>query len=145
MGRITLVLIRLGFALLLGAVIGWQREQTGKAAGLRTHMLVTLGAALFTVVAQLEAHPSETASRVIQGIVAGIGFLGGGAIIKLSGEDQVKGMTTSAGIWAVAAIGVACGAGRLAAACLGTVATYFILKTMHLFDRHRGKKEHPHD
>src|SRR5215510_10056350 len=90
--QITRVIIRLLAAMLLGAIIGIQREQTGKPAGLRTHMLVALGAALFTL-APLEAGmDSADISRVIQGLATGIGFIGGGAILKLSEAREIQGL-----------------------------------------------------
>ncbi len=93
----------------LGGLIGLQRELAGKPAGLRTHFLVSLGCALFTV-ASLEGFPGADPARVAAGIVTGVGFLGAGAIIR-GGEGIVVGLTTAASVWAVAAIGLAIGAG----------------------------------
>lgn len=125
--QLARVFIRLSVAALLGAIIGFQREQVGKPAGLRTHMLVALGAALF-VIAPLEAGMSpEDLSRVIQGVAAGIGFLGAGAILKLKDEQEITGLTTAAGIWLTAAAGVAAGMGRWGSAALGVVMTWLIL------------------
>lgn len=110
--QVVQILIRLTAAALLGAVIGIQRERAGKPAGLRTHMLVALGAALF-VIAPLEFGVSpDDMSRVIQGLATGIGFLGAGAILKRTEEGEITGLTTAAGIWLTAAIGVAAGLGR---------------------------------
>ena len=97
------VVVRIVAAGLLGAVIGGERELEGKAAGLRTHMLVALGAALF-VIAPREAglRGSEIAS-VVQGVAAGIGFIGAGTILKLADRQQIKGLTTAASIWMTAA------------------------------------------
>jgi putative Mg2+ transporter-C (MgtC) family protein len=121
------IVIRLLVAMLLGAIVGIQREQTGKPAGLRTHMLVALGAALF-VLAPVEAGmTSDDLSRVIQGLAAGIGFLGAGAILKLSKEREIQGLTTAAGIWMTAAMGVAVGLGRIGMALLSVLLTWFIL------------------
>jgi putative Mg2+ transporter-C (MgtC) family protein len=121
------VIIRLTAAMLLGAVVGFQRERTGKSAGLRTHMLVAIGAALF-VVGPREAGMSEDAlSRVIQGLATGIGFIGGGAILKLTDEREIEGLTTAAGIWMTAAVGVAAGLGRWGSAVLGVGMTWTIL------------------
>jgi putative Mg2+ transporter-C (MgtC) family protein len=107
------VTIRLLAAALLGGVLGWQREREGKAAGLRTHMLVSLGAALFTVV-PLEAGMSiGDMGRVFQGIATGIGFIGAGTILKRTEQQQVQGLTTAAGIWLTAAVGLAAGVGLL--------------------------------
>lgn len=125
--QIVRVVIRLLAAMLLGAIVGIQREQTGKPAGLRTHMLVALGAALF-VLAPVEAGmDSDDLSRVIQGLATGIGFIGGGAILKLSEERDIQGLTTAAGIWMTAAVGVAVGLGRLGLALLSVLLTWFIL------------------
>jgi putative Mg2+ transporter-C (MgtC) family protein len=121
------VIIRLTAAMLLGAVVGFQRERTGKSAGLRTHMLVAMGAALF-VVGPLEGGMGEDAlSRVIQGLATGIGFIGGGAILKLTDEREIEGLTTAAGIWMTAAVGVAAGLGRWGSALLGVGMTWIIL------------------
>jgi putative Mg2+ transporter-C (MgtC) family protein len=119
--------LRLVLAAALGGVLGIERERTRKTAGLRTHMLVTLGAALFIVEAEQAGLEHADLSRVIQGIVTGIGFIGGGAILKLSQEHQVRGLTTAANIYLAAAIGVAVGLGRLTAAVLGTVLALIIL------------------
>src|SRR5688572_31193834 len=93
------VTIRLVVAVILGGLLGLQREREGKAAGLRTHMLVALGAALFTI-APLEAGMSfENLSRVVQGIATGIGFLGAGTILKGREQHEIQGLTTAAGVW----------------------------------------------
>lgn len=121
------VIIRMTAAALLGAVVGIQRERAGKPAGLRTHMLVALGAALF-VIAPLEFGMSASdLSRVIQGLTTGIGFIGAGAILKLSEERKIEGLTTAAGIWMTAAIGVAAGLGRWGSAAVGVVMVWIIL------------------
>src|SRR5690554_2030656 len=78
----TIIVLRLGLAIILGAAIGYERESSGKDAGLRTHMLVTLGATVFILVPATSGMDTADASRVMQGVVAGIGFLGAGAIIK---------------------------------------------------------------
>jgi putative Mg2+ transporter-C (MgtC) family protein len=125
--QLVRVVIRLMAAALLGAVVGIQRERRRKAAGLRTHMLVSLGAALF-VIGPLESGMGEDAlSRVIQGLTTGIGFIGGGAILKLSGEREVQGLTTAAGIWITAGVGMAAGLGRLGAAAIGALFALIIL------------------
>ena len=120
-GQITRISLRLTLAALLGGLLGYERERKGKAAGLKTHMLVALGAALFVLI-PLEAGVSDTElSRIIQGIVTGVGFLGAGAILKSSTEEQVTGLTTAAGIWLTAAIGMTVGLGREATALLSTL------------------------
>jgi len=122
------ITLRLGMALLFGAVVGCERERTRRSAGLRTNMLVALGAACFTLVAiamiqHYMLNPAEPIgidpAKIIAGIVGGIGFLGAGAIFQQS--DKVRGMTTAAGIWVVASVGVASGAGyyKIAGICVG--------------------------
>ncbi len=133
--QLARIVIRLLVAMLLGAIVGVQREQTGKPAGLRTHMLVALGAALF-VIAPVEAGmTSADLSRVIQGLATGIGFIGGGAILKLSEEREIRGVTTAAGVWMTAALGVAAGLGRIWMAILSALLTWFILAVV-------GRTEH---
>jgi putative Mg2+ transporter-C (MgtC) family protein len=128
--QVVRVLVRLVAAALFGAVIGLQRERAGKPAGLRTHMLVALGAALFVITA-IESGISESdLARVIQGIATGIGFIGGGAILKLSEEREITGLTTAAGIWLTAAAGVAAGMGRWGAAALAVALTWIILAVL---------------
>jgi putative Mg2+ transporter-C (MgtC) family protein len=121
------VVIRLLAATLLGAVIGFQRERVGKPAGLRTHILVTLGTCVFVLAGSGYGMNSDGLSRVIQGIVTGIGFIGAGSILKLNEERDIQGLTTAAGVWMAAAIGVAVGLGALGLAMLGTVLTLIIL------------------
>jgi putative Mg2+ transporter-C (MgtC) family protein len=130
MRQFARLMIRLIIAMSLGAVVGAQRERTGKAAGLRTHMLVAMGAAL-SVLAPVEfGMDSDGVSRVIQGILTGIGFIGGGAILKLRDEQDIQGLTTAAGIWMTAAIGVAVGLGRLGLAVVSMAFTWITLSTM---------------
>jgi putative Mg2+ transporter-C (MgtC) family protein len=116
MPLIAEVAIRLVAATLIGSGIGLDRELRHKPAGLKTHALVGLGSALVTVVAASLSditRPDPAAlSRVIQGIIAGVGFLGGGAILKSSSDEIVHGLTTAASIWLVASLGIACGAGQ---------------------------------
>ena len=129
------IVIRLLVAMLLGGIVGFQREHTGKPAGLRTHMLVAMGAALF-VLAPAEAGMTSTdVSRVIQGLATGIGFIGAGAILKLSEEREIRGLTSAAGLWMTAAMGVAAGLGRIGMALLSALLTWFILAVV-------GKAEH---
>jgi putative Mg2+ transporter-C (MgtC) family protein len=129
------IIIRLLVAMLLGAIVGVQREQTGKPAGLRTHMLVALGAALFVVSSAESGMTSADLSRVIQGLATGIGFIGGGAILKLSEERDIRGLTSAAGIWMTAAIGVAAGLGRIWMAIMSALLTWFILAVVDKIER----------
>ena len=134
------VLIRMTAATLLGAVIGIQRERAGKPAGLRTHMLVTLGTAVFVLACSGVGMSSDGLSRVIQGLVTGIGFIGAGSILKLSEQRDVQGLTTAAGVWMTAAIGVAVGLGSLGVALLSTVFTLVILTLAKRFERDNDGK-----
>jgi putative Mg2+ transporter-C (MgtC) family protein len=133
------VIIRLVAAGLLGAIIGIDRERAGKAAGLRTHILVTLGTAIFVLACSGFGMSSEGLSRVIQGIVTGIGFIGAGSILKLNDERYVQGLTTSAGIWMTAAIGIAVGLGSLGLAIIATIAAYFILSLAYPVENRLGE------
>ena len=121
------MVIRLLTAAGLGAAIGYQREKAGKPAGLRTHVLIAVGAALFTVASVYGFGPTGDMSRVAAGVVAGIGFIGAGAIIHRAPGDIVGGLTTAATIWAVAAIGLAAGAGLYLVAGVTTVITLVVL------------------
>lgn len=123
----TRIVVRLGVAALLGGLLGWEREHAGKAAGVRTHMLVAMGAALFVLVAQQAGMTAADNSRVLQGIIAGVGFLGAGTILKGDAEHQVRGLTTAAGIWLTAAIGVSAGLGREVTAVLSTLLALAVL------------------
>jgi putative Mg2+ transporter-C (MgtC) family protein len=121
------VVIRLLAAAILGAAIGIERQRAGKAAGVRTHMLVTVGTTVFLLACTRYGMNLDGMSRVIQGIVTGIGFIGAGTIIKMEGAMDVKGLTTSAGIWIAAAIGVAVGLGALGLAVMTTFLALIIL------------------
>jgi putative Mg2+ transporter-C (MgtC) family protein len=121
------VLIKLIAATVLGAVVGLQRERAGKPAGIRTHILVTLGTTVFVLTCSGVGMSMDGLSRVIQGIVTGIGFIGAGSILKLNEERDIQGLTTAAGVWMAAAIGVAVGLGSLGVALLSTLFTLIIL------------------
>jgi putative Mg2+ transporter-C (MgtC) family protein len=121
------IAVRLLAATILGGILGFQRAEAGKAAGMRTCMLVTLGAALVVLLPQLTGMSSADLSRIIQGILTGIGFIGGGVILKLSEQHQIVGVTTAASIWLTATVGIATGAGRLGLAVVGTILAFIIL------------------
>jgi putative Mg2+ transporter-C (MgtC) family protein len=127
LAAVTQIVVRLLLAALLGGLLGVQRELVGKAAGLRTHMLVALGSAFFVLIPSQAGMPLVDLSRVLQGVITGIGFLGAGAILKLSEQQQIHGLTTAAGLWLTAAVGVAAGMGRETSAILGTVLAFIIL------------------
>ena len=133
------VMLRLIAATLLGAVVGIERERAGKPAGLRTHILVTLGTTVFVVACSSVGMSSEGVSRVIQGIATGIGFIGAGAILKLTEERDIQGLTTAAGIWMTAAVGVAVGVGSLGVAVLSTVLTLLVLASVGSLEYRMGK------
>ena len=124
--------IRLLLAALLGSLIGLERERLLWAAGLRTHMLVSLGSALFVLVPYQAGMALDDMSRVLQGVASGIGFLGAGAIIKLREESHIRGLTTAAGIWLTAAVGVAAGLGLEATAVLSAAFGWVVLSLLRL-------------
>ncbi len=124
---IVRVTVRVAIAALLGGILGYERERKGRSAGVRTHMLVAVGAALFVIGPQQAGMEIGDLSRVLQGVVQGIGFLGAGAILVRSAQRQVEGLTTAANIWATAAIGVIAGLGLEATAILSTFVVYLIL------------------
>ncbi len=136
------MLLRMGLALLLGALIGFERERREHEAGMRTIALVSLGACLFTLVSAYGflsllgiPHVTLDPTRVASYIVAGIGFLGGGSIFLSREGNRVKGLTTAAVIWLVAAIGVACGAGLLVVAVAATVLELLALIVLRYVER----------
>jgi putative Mg2+ transporter-C (MgtC) family protein len=124
------MVLRLLLATALGAIIGYQRERAGKVAGLRTIVLICVGAALFTLTSMYAFGAEADPSRVAAGIVAGVGFLGAGAIIR-RGEGVVAGLTTAATIWAAAGIGIAAGVGFYLIAAVATVIILIILLLPH--------------
>ncbi|HYK24960.1 MAG TPA: MgtC/SapB family protein [Steroidobacteraceae bacterium] len=123
-GRIA---ARLILALVIGALVGINRERIHKPAGLRTHMLVALGTSLVVVTAVEARMSASDLSRVVQGLVTGLGFLGGGAILKLTAEREIHGLTTAASIWTTAAASIAAGLGEVATAALGVALGLVIL------------------
>lgn len=142
------VLVRLLLAAVLGGAVGLERGRKGKAAGMRTHMLVALGAAMFVLIPQ---QMGSDISRVIQGLVAGIGFLCAGTIFKAKDEEQARGLTTAAGLWLTAAIGMACGLGRESSAILCTALALGVLSLLPRVEDRLERPSHapppspPHD
>lgn len=134
--QLAQLVIRLIAAVLLGAIVGIQREQAGKPAGLRTHILVSLGTAVFVLASSAAGLSGEGLSRVIQGVVTGLGFIGAGSILKLQKEQDIHGLTTAAGIWMTAAIGVAVGLGCLGVALLSTLLTFVVLALLVAWEHH---------
>lgn len=136
--QIVRVSIRLFGALLIGTVVGLQRELTHKPAGLRTHMLVALGTALFILGAAESGMRPDSLSRIIQGLATGIGFLGAGAIMKLTSEREIHGLTTAAGVWMTAAASAAAALGQVAVALMGTIAGLLVLAAFRNLERQLG-------
>jgi len=134
--QLAQVIIRLFAATVLGGVVGFQRERVGKPAGLRTHILVCLGTTVFILACSGVGMSFDALSRVIQGIVTGIGFIGAGSILKLNEERDIQGLTTAAGVWMTAAIGVAVGLGSLGVALLSTFFTLIILALAGPLEHH---------
>jgi putative Mg2+ transporter-C (MgtC) family protein len=134
--QVTQLMVRLLVAAFLGGLLGLERERHGKPAGIRTHMLVAAGSALFVLVPLQMGMDQEGLSRVMQGLLAGVGFICAGAILKLEQEEQVQGLTSAAGIWMTSAIGVAAGLGREMTAFLSTLLVLGILMLEGPLRRH---------
>lgn len=124
------VAVRLLAAVVAGAVIGAQREWSGKNAGLRTHILVALGCAVFVLGASERGFDDDAVSRVIQGVVTGVGFLGAGTILKRTSQNTIKGLTTAGSVWVTAAIGIAAGLGQIAVTMVAVVLTWVVLSIL---------------
>jgi putative Mg2+ transporter-C (MgtC) family protein len=139
------ILGRLSVALIIGAAIGLQRQVAHKTAGMRTHMLVALGTALLLVTASDAGLSNSDLSRIVQGIITGIGFLGGGAILKLTTEHEIHGLTTAAGIWLTAAAAAAAGLGQMAAALIGLVFALVVLALMGKYAPQPKSRQPPGD
>lgn len=135
------VVVRLLAATILGAIVGFERERAGKPAGLRTHTLVCLGTAVFVLVCTSVGMSSDGLSRVIQGIVTGIGFIGAGTILKGDQEHEIKGLTTAAGVWMTAAIGVGVGLGSIGVAALSTLLGVIILAVVGALEARAEKRQ----
>jgi putative Mg2+ transporter-C (MgtC) family protein len=129
------VVARVVVAAFLGALLGWERERAGKAAGLRTHMLVALGAALFVLFPAEAGMDIADLSRVVQGVATGIGFIGAGTILKRVESEQVEGLTTAASIWLTGAIGMSVGAGQLWLSAVCAVSAWIILYVLARYER----------
>ncbi|MGO1540525.1 MAG: MgtC/SapB family protein [Luteimonas sp.] len=134
-GTMTMIVARVLCAAVLGGIIGWEREAKGRAAGLRTHMLVSVGAALFVLAPLLAGVGPGDVTRVMQGIVSGIGFLGAGAILRRDRGGRVEGLTTAAGIWMTAAIGMAAGMGQEVVALITTVVALIVFAVLPKFEK----------
>ena len=140
------LVLRLSLAAVLGGLVGIERQFHGRWAGLRTHMTVAIGAATFTVLGLSVAGENSTAAatRVIQGIAVGIGFLGAGTILKLSDQLEVKGLTTASAIWLAAAVGTAAGLAEYSVAIAATLITLIILALLRPLEK-RFDQRRPQD
>jgi putative Mg2+ transporter-C (MgtC) family protein len=135
---------RLCIALLIGGIIGLEREIRHKPAGLRTHMLVSLGSAVFTIIS-LQTDGIHTSadglSRVIQGIATGVGFLGAGEIVRQSSQQsqqlEIHGLTSAAAIWVCASLGIAAGCGLWQLGLIGGLLTFLVLKLFKRLEKHQ--------
>lgn len=127
------VIVRLMASALIAGIVGFQREACGKAAGLRTHILVSIGSTVFVLGCIGAGMREDAISRVIQGIVTGIGFIGAGAILKR--ETNIHGLTTSAGLWTTCAIGVMIGLGELGIAIMAAILTFVVLAVVGRVER----------
>jgi putative Mg2+ transporter-C (MgtC) family protein len=127
--------LRLGAAALAGGVIGWERQKQGRPAGLRTHMLVSLGSAIVVLI--FGGVSSDATSHVVQGVATGVGFLCAGDILHhvRSGEEYVTGLTSAASLWVTAALGMAAATGRWAVTALGGAFTLLTLTIVHGLER----------
>lgn len=133
------LIFRLVAAGLLGGIIGLEREFRAKEAGVRTHFIVALGSALFMIISEFAFEGKQhDAARVAAQVVSGIGFIGAGVIIFQ--RNVIRGVTTAAGLWVAAAIGLACGDGMYAVAIAATLLTVSCLEMMHFVNLHYNEK-----
>jgi putative Mg2+ transporter-C (MgtC) family protein len=142
--------MRLGAAALLGGALGLEREWKGHWAGLRTHMMVAIGCAIFVIAgANSIGEGSDAMTRVIQGITAGIGFLGAGTILKLDKKQEIKGLTTASSIWLAAALGTTAGFAEYALAVAAAIVSLFVLGVLGpmetFFERQQAKARQERD
>ena len=133
--QLVRICVRLIATVIIASVVGVQRERSHKSAGLRTHLMVALGAAIFVLIPEEAGYTTGDISRVMQGIATGIGFLGGGVILKVDAQQRVRGLTTAAAIWLMAVIGVSCGIGRFGIAIVSVLLSWFILVALAPIDR----------
>ena len=140
---VTQFMLRMLLAILLGGILGYQRERQGKEAGVRTHMLVALGSAFFVLIPLQSGMLLADLSRVLQGLITGIGFLGAGAILKQQDTHQIHGLTTAAGLWLTASVGIAVGLGRETSAILATLLAFIIFAFLPYFRPRADASEAP--
>lgn len=139
--QLAQVLVRVIVAAFLGGLVGMQREKAGKPAGVRTHILVCLGTAVVVLASAGMGMNLDGQSRVIQGIVTGIGFIGAGSILKVNEERDIQGLTTAAGLWMTAAIGIACGGGEIGIALISAVLTVIVLALAGVLEARTRQKD----
>ncbi|TWU20330.1 MgtC/SapB family protein [Bythopirellula polymerisocia] len=141
--------IRLALAILLGSIVGAERQLAGQSAGLRTHVMVALGSAVFTLAGIATAGGNlYQVTRVVQGVAAGVGFLGAGAILRQNGDAKVRGLTTAGSIWVAAAMGTSAGLGEYALAASATIASLTVLVILRSLSRRLddyAKRHEPRD
>ncbi|TWT37255.1 putative Mg(2+) transport ATPase [Posidoniimonas corsicana] len=138
-------LLRLAVATMAGGVIGFERERGGHWAGLRTHMVVALGSATFVLLGSSVADGDPNAgARVVQGVAAGIGFLGAGTILKLDHREKIKGLTTASSIWLAAAVGAVAGLGRYELMAVSVLMAVIVLAVLRPLSRRIGDEEDHH-
>lgn len=128
--------LRLLVAALVGGVLGFDRQRRGKFAGLRTHILVSLGTATFVVATLAVGGTTEDTARVVQGVAAGIGFIGAGSILKVSQTEHVYGLTTASSIWMTAALGAAAGLGAIWIAATAAIVAWLVLALLARYEPH---------
>ena len=141
----AVILERLLLALVLGGIIGYERERAHKFAGLRTHILVCLGSALLSMLAlygftQLSGNSGDIASRIIANVIVGIGFIGGGTILRH--ESTIIGATTAASLWVVAGVGISVGVGFIFAAVAVTLISYVVLALFWKIEQNMAGSNH---
>jgi putative Mg2+ transporter-C (MgtC) family protein len=137
---------RLGIAALIGGALGLERQLHGHWAGLRTHMMVALGSAIFVMAAmRLSGNEAGAVSRAVQGIAAGIGFLGAGTILKIGDRQEIKGLTTASSIWLSAGLGIAAGLAEYTLAAAAMCVSLVVLVVLHPLDQRLNKRFRNHD
>ena len=136
-------LLRIGAAAVLGGALGLEREWKGHWAGLRTHMMVSIGCAIFVIAGLgISKGDPQAVTRVLQGIASGIGFLGAGTILKLDDKQEIKGLTTASSIWLAAALGTAAGLAEFALATASAIISLFVLGVLGPIETHFEQRRH---
>jgi putative Mg2+ transporter-C (MgtC) family protein len=135
------LLLRLGWATLAGSLVGWNRHRAGKPAGLGTHALVALGAALFVAIPATESRSMDALSRAIQGVAVGVGFLGAGEIFRDRTKGRIVGLTSAASLWVTAALGLTIMAGSVAESLVATMLVIAVLELAPRIERWLGERD----